>query len=202
MKFLKLETFFLLLIALPAIAFAQDTGGVKGKVKNDRGNALEGATVAAKQGDKEVKAVLTNAKGEFVLDGLNVGVYNLVFSKKGYASGTLYNFEVVKKKIRDLSGRNLILSVDQGTLVLVKGSVFDAEGISIPGAKVLIERIMGDGSLKKVTTTYSSESGEFTFKFPEAPAKFKVTASIKGKTGSKELNVDTAAVYRLSISLK
>lgn len=202
MKVLRFKILFGLLICLPVFALAQDTGGVKGKVKNDRGNALAEAKVTAKQSDKDIKSALTNAKGEFVLDGLKPGVYNLVFSKQGYASGTLYNFEVVKKKIRDLSGRNLILSVDQGTLVLVKGSVFDADGRSVPGAKVLIERIMNDGSLKKVTTTYSSESGEFTFKFPEAPAKFRVTASVKEKSASKELVVDTAAVYRLAISLK
>jgi hypothetical protein len=199
---MKLFVYPIILIVLFALAgIAQTTGGIKGKVRDDKGNALPDATITVKQNDKDVKSVTANSKGEFVMDGLQPGVYNLVVSKTGYTSGTLYNMQVEKKKIRDLGSR-LMLSVDQGTLVLVKGSVFNADGLSVPGAKVLIERVMSDGSTKKIATTYSSEAGEFTFKFPEAPAKFRVTATLNGRKGIRELSVDSAAVYRLAVSIE
>jgi hypothetical protein len=147
-----------------------------------------------------VKSVSSDAKGNFVLDGLKAGSYNLVFSKNGYGSGVLYNVEVKKKKISDLSER-LILTVDQGTQVIIKGSVFAPDGRSVGGAEIKIERIFSDGTIKKLDSKVSSYSGEFTFRFAEGAAKYRVTASAKGSTASKEIEVDSAAIYRLAITL-
>jgi hypothetical protein len=113
----------------------------------------------------------------------------------------MYNIEVKKKKTSDLGDR-LVLTVDQGTLILVKGSVFDQNGRSIYGAKVEIEKISGDGSKRKIGSGSTSESGEFTFRQPDQAAKFRVTASIKGASASKEVTVDSAGVYRLAITLE
>jgi hypothetical protein len=93
------------------------------------------------------------------------------------------------------------LTVDQGTLILIKGSVFDQNGRSLYGVKVQIEKIAGDGSTRKISSGLTSQSGEFTFRQPEQPAKFRVTASAKGATASKEVNVESAGIYRLAITL-
>ena len=201
MKFLKQSVFLASLFVLAAaFAFGQSTGGVKGKVRAPRGGGIAEATVTARQKGQDIKTVTTDSKGEFVLDGLESGLYNLVFTKNGYGTGTLYNIEVKKNKITNLPDR-LILTTDQGTQVIVKGSVFNQDGVSLYGVKVEIERIGEGGAAKKVGSGYTSETGEFTFRFPEGTAKFRVTASAKGVSASKEVSVDNAAIYRLAITL-
>ncbi|HEX8736778.1 MAG TPA: carboxypeptidase-like regulatory domain-containing protein [Pyrinomonadaceae bacterium] len=200
-KFLRQSVFLALLFFLAsAVAFGQSTGGVKGKVRAARGGGIADATVTARQKGQDVKTVTTDSKGEFVLDGLESGFYNFVFTKNGYGAGMLYNIEVKKNKITDLPDR-LILTIDQGTQVIVKGSVFNQNGVSLYGVKVEIERIGEGGAAKKIGSDYTSRSGEFTFRFPEGTAKFRVTASAKGVSASKEVSVDSAAIYRLAITL-
>lgn len=98
-------------------------------------------------------------------------------------------------------GERLVLSIDQGTQVIIKGSVFAHDGRSVGGAKIEIERISGDGSSRKVGSSVSTYSGEFTFRFAEGAAKYRVTASSKDSTASKEVEVDSAAIYRLALTL-
>ncbi|GIU81846.1 MAG: carboxypeptidase regulatory-like domain-containing protein [Acidobacteria bacterium] len=184
-----------------SLGFSQGTGNVKGKVRTPEGKALADVTIVAKQKDNEVKSTKTNSKGEFILENLPAGRYNFTFTKTGYSVGILYNVEVREKKTTDLGDR-LILTVDQGTLVIIKGSVFDQNGLSVPDAKVEIERIFSDGTTKKVGSAYTTETGEFTFRFPEEEAKFRVTATKDGVSASKEISVDAAAVYRLSLKLE
>lgn len=192
--------FLLLFVLCCAFAFAQEAGGVKGKVRTSKGDGISGVEVIARQKGENVKSAISDSGGKFVLGELKPGLYNIVFSKNGYSSGVMYNVEVKKKKTNDLSDR-LILSVDQGTLILVKGSVFDQNGRSVYGAKIEIEKISGDGSKRKVGSGSTSESGEFTFRQPDQAAKYRVTASVKGASASKEVAVESAGIYRLAITL-
>jgi hypothetical protein len=204
LKIMKLFNKFALLVGIFSIlsfsASAQEIGGVKGKVRTPRGNTIAEVKVTARQDDKDVKSTVTNKKGEFVLDGLKAGKYSFTFYKSGYSSGTLHNVEVGKNKIRDLGSR-LVLDIDEGTLVIVKGSVFNQDGRSIYGAKIDIGQVLGDGSVKKLDSKYSSESGEFTFRFSEGTATYRVTASLNGKTATKDVTVEMAAIYRLALTL-
>ena len=179
---------------------AQSTGGIKGKVRNTSGDGIAGVTVTVRQKSEDIKTVKTNDSGEFGFDGLEAGLYNIVFERDGYSSGVAYNVEVKKKKTTDLSGR-LILRTDQGTLVIIRGSVFDSVGRSLPGAKIEVEKIGADGSTRKVGSGVSTASGEFTFRQPAGAAHYRITASLKGIKQSKEIEVGEAAVYRLAISL-
>ena len=193
--------FLAVLFAFSSVfAAAQETGGVKGKVRTANGDGIASATIIARQKGEDVKSVTSDAKGNFVLENLKSGLYNLVFSKTGYSSGVLYNVEVKKKKLNDL-GERLVLSVDQGTQVIIKGSVFAEDGRSISGAEIKIERISSDGSSQKVGSGYSTYSGEFTFRFAEGAAKYRVTAKMKDSTISKEIEVASAAIYRLALTL-
>lgn len=189
----------LILLLLASSNFAQNA--IKGKVRTPEGKGLAEVTIVAKQKDTEVKSTKTNSKGEFVLEDLPAGRYNLTFTKPGYSVGILYNVEVTEKKTTNLGDR-LILTVDQGTLVIIKGSVFNQDGLSVPDAKVEIEKILNDGTTKKVDSTYTTETGEFTFRFPPGEAKFRITATKEGISASKEISVDTAAIYRLSLKLE
>ncbi len=183
---------------LPSV-FAQ-TGGLKGKVRTNSGSGIANASVTVRQDGKDVKSVRADAKGEFVMEGLDSGNYNLVVDAKGYSSGIIYNVEVKKKRVRDL-GEKLMLSIDQGTQVIIKGSVFYREGTSVTGAKIEIEKVNADGSTQSLDSTNTNVSGEFTIRRPESPAKIRITARFKGVSGTKEIDVENAAVYRLAITL-
>ena len=188
------------------IALAQETGSVKGKVRTTKGDGIAGVSITARQNGEDVKSTTSDNKGNFQLEGLKPGVYNLFFSKNGYGSGLMYNVGVQKKKTNDLGDR-LILTIDQGTQVIIKGTVFDQDGRSVAGAKVEIEKVSSDGSTQKIgtsSTSYGGEPnarGEFTFKFSEGATKYRVTASVKGASASKEIEVSSAAIYRLAITL-
>lgn len=181
-------------------ANAQTTGGVKGKVRALNGQGIAGATIIARQNGEDKKSVKTGDKGEFVLVGIEPGVYNFVFDAKGYASGVRFNVTVKKGQIKDLGDR-LILSVDQGTMVIVHGSVFFKDGRSVPGAKVEYSRVRSDGSLQKIGDTITNYTGEFGFRQREGAAKIRITAKYKDATASKDLDVNSAAIYNVAISL-
>lgn len=192
--------FILAVITIAAVSGFAQSGGIKGIVRNMRGSGIPGATVTARQNGSDVKSATAGNKGEFVLTGLNKGAYNVVFEARGYASGVLYNVVVKGNGVSNLGDR-LILSADQGTLVIVKGSVFYKEGTSVTGAKVDLERVAADGSVKRIASTTTNLSGEFTFKQPEGAAKLRVTAKYNSSTKSKDLEVAEPAIYRLSIIL-
>ena len=192
--------FVLLCTALFAAAtIAQNTGGIKGKVRTTKGSGIDGATVTARKKGVDIKSTTANSKGEFALDGLETGRYNVVFEAPGFSSGVLYNVEINKNKTSDLGDR-LILTPDQGNQIILKGSVFDKQGFSVPGAKIEIASVGSDGSKRSLGNTFTSVSGEFTFR-PESAAKLRVTATYKGISETKEITVEEPAIYRLAISL-
>ncbi len=195
-------SFILLLTAncLLLTAYAQSTGNVKGKVRTPDGDAIANASVTARKDGEDLKTVRTDKDGKFLLEGLAAGRYNLVFEADGYSGGVFYNVEIRKNKTGDL-GNRLILRVDEGTQVIIRGSVFTESGHSIYGAKVEIEQLSENGKSRKVGSGYTSQSGEFIFRFPEGAAKFRVTVSAKGNEASKEIEVDSAAIYRLALTL-
>mgnify|MGYP002684218151 CR=1 FL=1 len=69
--FWLLATGFLLLTP----ASAQNTGGAKGKVRNLKDEGIANATISARQKGVDLKSTKTDAKGEFVLDGLEPGIH-------------------------------------------------------------------------------------------------------------------------------
>jgi hypothetical protein len=190
----------LTMAVLSSTALAQDTGGVKGKVRAMNGGGIGGATVTARKSGEDVKTTTADAKGNFVLDGLKPGKYNLVFDAPGYSSGVLYNVEIEARKVGDLGDR-LMLSVDRGSLIILNGSVYFKEGMSLTGARIEVERVNSDGSTKMLANGYSNSTGEFTLRLPPNPGKLRVTAKYKGVSGSKEIDVDNPAIYRLAITL-
>jgi hypothetical protein len=202
MKIFKHFALFALLLAFSAVlVFAQSgTGGVKGKVRNAKGDGLPGATITARLNGKDIKSVNSDSKGGFELTGLEPGLYNFVFEKPGYGAGVKYSVEVKANNIRSL-GDNLALMQDQGTLVLLNASVFNQDGRSVTGARIEVERIGADGATKKVATGFTNVSGEFTLRQPQGTAKYRITATLKGVSAAKEIAVDSAGRYSTAITL-
>jgi hypothetical protein len=203
MSFQKSITLFLLIILAAATAFAQDrsTGGIKGKAKVVSGSPT-GISVVVRQGEREAARTETDSKGAFAVSGLAPGTYSIVLSKTGFSTGTLSNVEVKAGKMRELSDK-LVLTIDEGSLAFLRGSVFDPVGRSVPGARVELARIEGDGTTKKIDGRLTNESGQFVFRLTPDAAKYRVTVKMDGaETVSKDVEIDGAAVYRIALSLK
>ena len=186
---------------LQTSAFSQSTGSAKGKIRNVKGDAISGVSITARRDSSDVKTVQSNSKGEFKIDGLASGVYNFVFDARGYASAIRYSVEVRVGKTVDLGDR-LVLRVDKGTLVIIEGSVFFKDGKVFAGAKVDVEKVNADGTTRSLPAVYTNVSGEFNFRQPEGAAKFRFTIKYKGKSTVKEIEVETAAIYRLALRLE
>ena len=195
--------FLLSLLALGGVAAqkSKTTGSVKGKVKTESGSA-EGIRVTARQDEREVASAATDRKGGFEIAGLAPGRYTIMFRKAGLSVAEIKDFEVVAGKSRSLKS-DLVLPVDEGALIFVKGSVFDEAGRSLRGAQVELARIDSDGRSKKIDGRISTSSGSFSFRLPVETARYRVTAKMDGMAPvSKDVEVEAAAVYRVALSLK
>jgi hypothetical protein len=136
---MKRFVFITVVFLVSSVSVLAQTGGLKGKIRTSKGDGIANVVVTVRRDGKDVKTAKSDGKGNFTIQGLEAGSYNLVFDGKGYSSGLLQNVEVKKDKIRELPDR-LVLTVDQGTLVIINGSVFNQDGRSVTGAEVFIEK--------------------------------------------------------------
>ena len=191
------------LVLLAASAFGQNKSGgsIKGKVRVETGTPADVA-VLVKQGEREVARGLTDKKGDFLISKLTPGVYGVTFKKPGLSIGTIENVEVKAGKTRSL-GSNLVLSIDEGSIAFIRGSVFNENGRSVPGVKIELARILENGSTDKIDGRVTNEIGAFVFRLTPDLAKYRVTAKPSGSEPvSKDVEVDGAAVYRIALSIK
>lgn len=203
MRFLKLFALLTMLVALASAARAQDknTGTIKGKVKVEKGSA-GGVSVILRQNDREVRRGETDRKGEFTMARVPPGTYGLTFRKAGLAVGSIENVEVKPGKTRSL-GDHLFLSIDEGSIAFIRGSVFNESGRSVPGVRVELSKVVSDTSTDKLDSRITGETGEFVFRVPPNAAKYRVTLKADGaEPVSKDVDVDTALVYRVALTLK
>ena len=193
----------LIALLLSAVVFAQDkrTGGVKGKVRVETGTP-GGVSVVVRQGDLEVAHGLSTKNGDFELTGLKPGRYGVTLRKAGLSVGTIENIEVKAGKPRSLGDR-LILTVDEGSIAFIRGSVFNEDGRSVPNVRIELARVEAGGTAKKLDGRLTNEIGSFVFRLAPEAAKYRITAKPSGgEPVSKDVDIDGAAVYRIAISLK
>ena len=201
MRFKRLILTLLILAAMGASGAAQDrtAGTIKGKVRTEVGNPA-GVTVLVRQGDQEVRRLETDKNGDFTVR-VAPGVYGLTFRKTGLSVGTIENVEVKAGKTRSLGDR-LILTIDEGSIAFIRGSVFNSDGRSVPNAKIELGRVMEDGSVKKIDGRLTNETGSFVFRLSPEVAKYRITARYQGgEPVSKDQEIDGPAVYRVALSL-
>lgn len=191
-----------IIMAAAAISLAQDksVGAIKGKVRVETGTP-SGVTVVVRRGETEVARAETQKNGEFIVSRLAPGKYGLTFRKTGLSIGTMEDIEVKAGKTRSLGDR-LILTIDEGSIAFIGGSVFAADGRSVPNARVELSRIMEDGTVKKIDGRVTTETGSFKFRLSPEPAKYRVSVKAGGaEPVTKDVEVDGAAVYRVALSL-
>ena len=193
--------FVVLMSGAASVAQDKSKGSIKGRVRVEEGKPSDVAVII-RQDEREVTQTVTNSKGEFIVNGLEPGLYNVTFRKPGLSVGTLTKVEVRAGKVRTLGDR-LVLTVDEGSIAFLRGSVFDPAGRSVPGARVELARIEPDGSLKKVGDRQTTETGQFVFRLPPDKARYRVTVKASGaQDATKDLEIDDAVVYRVALTLE
>jgi hypothetical protein len=199
----SISTAALLLLLFSFSGLAQDktTGAIKGKVRVEKGSPA-GAAVILRQGDREVTRTTTDKKGDFQIARIAPGVYGLTVRKPGLAVGSIEGVEVKAGKTRSLGDR-LVLSVDEGSIAFVRGSVFNESGRSVPGVRIELARIIDEQSTEKLDARVTGETGEFVFRLPPDAAKYRVTMKANGaQVDTKDVAVDGPAVYRVALTFK
>ena len=202
MRFNKTPLMLAIFLLAAGISVGQDKslGTIKGKVRVETGTP-GGVTVVVRRGEAEVSRVQTDKNGAFVVSRLTPGKYGLTFRKPGLSIGSMEDIEVKAGKTRSLGDR-LILTIDEGSIAFVSGSVFTAEGRSVPNAKVELARILEDGTVKKIDGRITTETGSFKFRLSPEPGKYRVSVKRDGSEPvTKDVEVDGAAVYRIALSL-
>lgn len=202
MRFKKLALVLIILLASISATDGQDksTGTIKGKVKVEVGTPA-GVTVIVREGEREIRQVSTDKNGEFVVARLAPGRYGLTFRKPGLSIGAIENVEVKAGKTRSLGDR-LVLTIDEGSIAFIRGSVFNNDGRSVPNAKVELAKVMDDGTARKIDGRLTTETGTFVFRLAPDVAKYRVSVKVEGAEPiSKDVEIDGAAVYRVALSL-
>jgi len=212
MRFEKVAILVVVALLAAGVAIGQDNksqdktpsdktlGMIKGRVRVETGTP-GGVTVVVRRGETEVTRTETQKNGDFVVSRLTPGVYGLTLRKPGLSIGSMEDIEVKAGKTRSLGDR-LILTIDEGSIAFLSGSVFSADDRSVPNAKVELSRIMDDGTVKKIDGRITTETGSFKFRLSPEPAKYRVSVKTSGSEAvSKDVEVDGAAVYRVALSL-
>ena len=201
MKFIKVGFLLAVFVMSANVLLAQDKsfGSIKGKVRVETGMP-GGVTVLVRRGQTEVARGETQKNGDFLISRLAPGVYGLTFRKPGLSVGTIEDVEVKAGKTRSLGDR-LILTVDEGSLAFVAGSVFSADGRSAAGMKVELTRVLEDGSEKKIDSRITTETGSFKFRLAPEHSKYRVSVKAGDEPVTRDVEVDGAAVYRVALNL-
>jgi hypothetical protein len=202
MRFKKSLFVVAVILAASVVAAAQDKslGAIKGKVRVETGTPA-GVTVVVRRGETEVMRSATNKDGDFLVSKLTPGIYGLTFRKPGLSIGSIEDIEVKAGKTRSLGDR-LVLTIDEGSIAFLSGSVFNADGRSVPNAKVELSRILADGSTKKIDGRITTETGSFKFRLSPEPGKYRVSVKPEGaEPVTKDVEIDGAAVYRVALNL-
>jgi len=196
--------FLLGLLAISGIAqepSTKSTGGIKGKVKVETGTP-GGVAVIVRQGEREVARGVTDKNGEFLVSRLAPGRYGVTLRKAGLSVGSLEDVEVKAGKTRSLGDR-LVLSIDEGSIAFIRGSVFNQDDRSVPNVRIELARIEGDGIPRKIDGRVTNEIGSFVFRLSPEVATYRVTAKPNGgEPVSKDVEIDGAAIYRVALSIK
>ncbi len=202
MRLLKTCSATIVLLLVAGVSMAQDKGhaSIKGKVKVEQGSP-GGVAVILLQDEREVTRVATDKRGEFSLARITPGVYTVTFRKPGLAVDSIPNLDLKDGQKRVL--HDLVLGIDDGSIAFLRGSVFTGSGRSVPGVRVELSRIVSENSVQKIDARVTGETGEFVFRLSPETAKYRVTVKAAGaEPVSKDVEVDSAAVYRVALTLK
>jgi len=179
-KHIQLLLVFVITVVICGSLSGQDrsSGGIKGKVRVETGTP-NGVAIIVRQGEREVARGVTDKKGEFLISRLAPGRYGVTLRKAGLSVGTIEDVDVKAGKTRSLGDR-LVLSIDEGSIAFIRGSVFNQDDRSVPNVRIELAKIEDDGTVRKIDGRVTNEIGAFVFRLRPDPAKYRVTAKTNG----------------------
>ena len=190
----------MLLLGFACLAQDKATGAIKGKVRVEKGSP-EGVAVILRQGEREVTRSATDKHGDFLISRIAPGLYSITFRKPGLSVASIDPLEVRVGKARSLD--HIILTIDEGSIAFIRGSVFTEAGRSVPGVRIELAKVVDENSIQKIDYRITGETGEFVFRLPPETAKYRLTLKANGvQPDSKDVEVDSAAVYRVALTAK
>ena len=208
---MKLSIFVLILVcsATAAVAAAQKTGTLKGKIESDKGKPIAGAEVRAMRSrERSVKETKTDGAGNYSFE-LEPDDYTVSFDAEGYQGGTLVQMQQVEEG-KETEVKTIRLEKVKHRTSLIRGAVFNSNGASFAGVSLKLVRgptpdeekehkRVGSFSLKYITNSH----GEFAFRVPAGRARYQVTASLFGyKPETKIVDVNEFESVPLAFSLE
>lgn len=202
MKYLRWTVAAAALLLFPVLALTQDknTAAIKGKVGVEKGSPA-GVAVMVMQGEHEVAQTISDKSGNFQIKRVPPGTYSVKFRKAGFAVGTIDNVTLKAKDTRTF--KDLVLTVDEGSIVFIRGSVFTEGGHSVPGVRVELVKVISENSVLKLDSRITGETGEFVFRLPPDVAKYRLILKADGaEPAAKDVDVESAAVYRVALIYK
>jgi Carboxypeptidase regulatory-like domain/FlgD Ig-like domain len=143
---------------------ANRTGTISGRIIDDNGSPVADALVRAIQGTgAAVGTALTDASGNFIIQGLPIGTYNLSGYRQGFytqhGSGYIVqaaNDTKVSLKLKRANPAQLS-NIRKSTTPLEEGGVFALDGkTGIGGVEVQARRINADGTMN-IASAVSSD---------------------------------------------
>lgn len=152
MKRSSLMGAFLAALALVAgSAMAQNTGAVRGKVTDDKGQALEGAKIEIEfqGGVTRVFRVNTNKKGEFTQVGMHPGQYKVTVTKEGF-QGTFLTPRVPLGAPMELGEIRLV------SAQVAQKAAASAKGEELSGAFKAAVELTQQGKLDEAKAAYEA----------------------------------------------
>jgi hypothetical protein len=201
MKLTKRLTFILLaaLISIPLLVVHGAGGRIEGKITDPKGAAIPGITVTVtNQTTKQTFTGVTNAQGQYKVEGLPAGTYDVNVSAKGFKEFWQADIKVEDDGVKTVDVRLEILPLQ----AQVKVSTGALKGNLDPTYQALRQLTKTDADfsgsyatvnnliLKRDAATFTLKTGEIYF---VAPVETRYTGAVFIGTGEMSLTPPTQA---------
>jgi hypothetical protein len=161
--FLKATASFIVLILLHGNLIAQQTGEIRGKIAEDKGEALLGVAVTARSPNLQgSRTTVSDRSGGFLLALLPVGTYSLTFELPGFEKLTM-------------TGAEVRLGFTASLSVILRATAVSEE-ITVVAPNPSIDKIRAD-------TSYRLNSGELALVPTQARTIAEIVDLTPGVTG-------------------
>ncbi len=201
-------TLLVILFSTTAAEAQQKTGSLKGRVEDAKGKPLVGAEVRVMASrDRSIKETKTDQSGNYAFD-LDPDHYTVQIDAEGYQGGTLLQMWQVEEGAETKVKTVQLLKAKKTSLI--RGAVFDFEGLSLGGVRIKLVRVPTEEEQKdkkkiqSISRDYITNShGEFAFRLPSVRARYQLTASLAGyKPETKIVDVGESESVPLAFSLE
>ncbi|HYO63988.1 MAG TPA: carboxypeptidase regulatory-like domain-containing protein [Pyrinomonadaceae bacterium] len=159
----------LVLLALASTAAAAG-GAIAGRVVNQKGEAVVGATVTATDSAGQKRQATTDGEGRFKIEGLAVGTYSVTAAAKGFAEAQAAGVAVADGQTAALELRLEVASIDAGSVtVTATGNRANSDPLYVnlrrqPDARFdTAVYAVNNLVLKRDAATFTLRSGEIYF---------------------------------------